>query len=98
MINPVIKMIDAFLEVWPQASFGPGHIVLDDWSLLDENIEMCINLAKAAVGKSDVPYYIEWAEEMEYLTDHSADEINSTIAFLEMLSYISEDTRYEGIE
>ena len=31
--QPTIKMIDAFTAAWPKASYGPGHIVLDDYNL-----------------------------------------------------------------
>lgn len=35
--------ISAFLGVWPNAEFGPAHIVLGDDNIEDENIQWCLD-------------------------------------------------------
>lgn len=43
MIHPVWRMIDCFLEMYPDEEWGFAHIVLSDYALTDGNIDFCLN-------------------------------------------------------
>ena len=40
--NKAVQIIDEFLEVYPYARWGPGHVVFDDHNLEDSSIEFCL--------------------------------------------------------
>ena len=39
-----VRRIDDFVEEWPSAEYGPGHIVLGDANVGDGNIDWCLSL------------------------------------------------------
>lgn len=38
----LIAEVDAFVNKWPNAAYGPAHIVLDDLNLEPEHIRYCL--------------------------------------------------------
>lgn len=40
----VNKLVDAFVELYPQEAYGFAHIVLDDYNLSDGHILWCLGL------------------------------------------------------
>jgi hypothetical protein len=72
--------IDAFLEEWPDAAFGPGHITLDDCNVCDGHIRFCLE----ALGDYD---------PKDYSTEHTAEELEATRAFLMDLLAVPEEIR-----
>ncbi len=54
-----VARIDRFLEEWPDAEYGPAHIVLSDCNLEDVHIDFCL----AEFDKDDEHIY--WPGELE---------------------------------
>ena len=69
--------IEDFLQVWPDAEFGPGHIALSDCNLTDIDIQHCLS------GET-------WGWMSE---GHAIDELAATRKFLEGLLAIPENIR-----
>jgi hypothetical protein len=82
--------IEAFLKEWPDAEYGPAHVVLSDKNLEDHWIDGCI----AALESRD-PHYFDppWPSDAECA---------ATVDFLRSLLDVPEDARcpvdggYEG--
>ena len=72
--------IEAFVEEWPDSSYGPGHIVLDDDNVLDGNIQFCLDKLDAYDPK-------------DYSCEHTVEELAATRVFLLELMAIPEDDR-----
>lgn len=49
--HPLLTTIDTFTQRWPHAEFGPGHIVLSDYNLLNQHIQYCLD--QIAAGNVD---------------------------------------------
>jgi hypothetical protein len=75
-----VARIDKFLELWPGADFGPGHIVLGDCNIDDRSMRYCLEACRT------------WDPNDE---DFSAEEIAATVEFLESLLAIPEDDRLQ---
>jgi hypothetical protein len=94
----VYDKIEAFLEKYPDAEYGPAHIVLADDNLLDGHILWCIGLAKAAIYR-DPKYLVDPDEDVELMRklDWYGDQpigcLYATIEILEELLKIPEDDR-----
>ena len=39
-----MRTIDEFLDEWPDAEFGPAHIVLSDGNVEDHHVDWCLGL------------------------------------------------------
>lgn len=90
--------IEAFLEKYPSAEWGPAHIVLSDDNLEDGHIKWCIGLAKASLSRdrNDLPNPDEdesMMNELDWYSDCTLGEVHHTIAFLEELLTIPEEER-----
>ena len=90
--------IEAFLEVYPQASWGPAHLVLDDDNVDDYNIKWCLGLAKAALSHDpndlfDPEEDIINMNRMDWYEDEDPQELQATVEFLERLLEIPENVR-----
>lgn len=89
--NPIIKAIDAFTKEWPDAEWGPAHIVLSDFNLGDGHIKWCRELIEKALGNKVVDYggslgVIDYSE-------HEDEELIATDEFLVKLLEIPENER-----
>ena len=72
--------LEAFTEKWPDSSYGPGHIVLDDCNLCDGHIQFCLDKLDAY-------------DPSDYSCEHTEGELAATRTFLVELLSISEDDR-----
>lgn len=94
-LDEIEAKIEAFCAKWPNAEFGPAHIVLSDYNLNDGSVTWCISLisgclsgALRAVDHSGNSIMIE-----RYLALHSREELIDTLIFLTELLRIPEDVR-----
>jgi hypothetical protein len=62
----VIAMIVSFLRKWPDAEFGPAHIVLSDHNLGDEHIRWCLGVARAALSRDPV-HLLDPAQDLKLM-------------------------------
>lgn len=90
--------IEAFLHEWPDAEFGPAHIVLSDSNIENGHITWCIGLARAALSRDpkdlrDGERDIAMMEQLHWYADQDRDELRATITFLEWLLTIPQDER-----
>jgi hypothetical protein len=46
---PLRALCDAFLEIWPDAEFGPGHVVVSDDNFDPWNVDYCIEQTALAM-------------------------------------------------
>lgn len=76
----VYEQIQAFLKEWPDAEWGPAHVILSDYNLDNGFING---------GIRDVDAW----ENSTGGIQHSDEELKATKAFLEKLLEIPEDER-----
>lgn len=84
-MHPTIQLIDRFLARWPNAEWGPAHIILSDYNLEDHWFEGVMSSLEFAMQQ------IEGGENTE--ATHSVDELFATLQFLRELRMIPEDDR-----
>lgn len=87
-----IAKIDRFLYEWPNAEFGPGHIVLSDANLDDECLDMCIQALDALLDGGPWP---EHFGEPHWWSDNDRAQLAATRTFLRELRALPEDARVE---
>lgn len=85
--DTVLALIDLFTELWPGADYGPGHIALSDFNLLDDDLDFCIRLAERLLDHSAT------SEEQDTYKEHAPEELSATRLFFESLKFIPEDWR-----
>jgi hypothetical protein len=81
------KLVDAFVCVWPNSEYGPAHIALSDYNLLDSNISFCQKLINDLLRKTAT------ADIQDTYKEHSREELNATLYFLDSLRFTPEDWR-----
>ena len=90
-LNPhwdaVQKMIDGFLELYPEAEYEFAHVVLSDYNLTDEDIKDAIERVNEI-----------WRTGNHSLKDGTVSRLEATYAFLQFLDCIPEDWRMPGQE
>lgn len=83
----VLRLIKAFVEVWPGSDYGPAHIVLSDDNLLDDNLSFCYELIQGL---------LESRSQLKLDDDykgHSTRELAATSSLLDILRLIPEEWR-----
>lgn len=85
--HPTLNMIDAFLEKWPNAEWGPAHVVLSDYNLENEWLDSCMKSLEFAMQT------IESGQHNGYLAER-LDELFATLNFLQELKAIPESERF----
>ena len=75
--NYIIPHIDDFTEQWPASSYGPAHIVLDDYNLENRFVHFCLE-------------EIESYDPRNYSQEHSPEELEATRELLEWLLTLPE--------
>jgi hypothetical protein len=93
----VMDEIDVFLDTWPDAAFGPAHIVLADSNLADGHILWCLGLCRAALSR-DVCDLVDaedkdFMDGLDWYASVDRDELRATAVFLERLLTIPESER-----
>lgn len=95
--------IEAFLDEYPSAEFGPAHIVLSDDNVDDGSIKWCLGLTKAALSGSPDDLFIlkgdtkqgqiDFMNKMDWYSEDDREDLGATVKFLEELLLIPEDIR-----
>lgn len=89
--------IKYFLEKYPNAEFGPAHIVLSDLNVGNESIKWVLGLTKAALTGNPSDLYEEDERnsnvDVERYPDHSREELWGTVKILFELLEIPEEDR-----
>lgn len=93
-----IEQIDAFLEEWPDAEFGPAHIVLSDHNLADCHIRWCQELARSALSFVSSPEDRQLLDDVDWYRRQDRDEMAATIVFLNQLLTIPEAEREREVD
>jgi hypothetical protein len=88
--HPTYIAIEEFLERWPNAEWGPAHVVLSDWNLDDEFIESSLRRIASALGESDP---VDGEDVEHYRENHPQNELLATRYLLNGLLAIPEDDR-----
>lgn len=103
MAHLVMNLIDIFLDKYPEASYGPAHVVLDDYNLDDDTIVWCQKLLKDAII-TRLGYSVESPDPVSIsqnfysvkegdLYRHGLLELAATHEFLDFLLTIPEEDR-----
>lgn len=74
------RLIGAFLDLYPNAEWGPAHVVLSDFNLEDGFITAAITECQAWINATPYP-----ATDVEWTDDHTHEEMAVTVKFLELL-------------
>ena len=77
----ISERLDEFNEQWFNAAFGPAHIVVDDYNVLDGNIRFCLDK-------------LDNYDPEDYAQEHPPEELKATRELLEWLLTIPEYKRY----
>lgn len=80
-------LITIFARLWPGSEFGPAHIALSDYNLLDNNLEFCSRLIASLLDGTATP------EQVDTYRDRSETEWRATFCLLEILKAIPEVER-----
>lgn len=89
-----MSRIDDFRNKWPDAEFGPGHIVLSDGNIEDGHIDFCLAILDYLIdGKlsPDAPTK-EWMEDL-YREEGDPEEWKATREFLTEFKKLPEEER-----
>lgn len=103
MAHPIMNLIDIFCDKYPEASYGPAHVVLDDYNLDDDTIVWCQKLLKEAIitrfgyaVESPDPVSISqnfYSVKENGLYRHGLLELAATHEFLDFLLTILKEDR-----
>ncbi len=83
----------AFLVKYPNAEFGPAHLVLSDCNMEDYFIKDAIGCAKGALLEGPTSEDLKYRSKEDWYLYNNPDVLMPTIAFLEELLAISEGER-----
>lgn len=91
-----IDRIDRFLADWPDAAYGPAHIVLADANIEDGPIDLCIRLLETVLElREPHPDDVAFLERVDWYRDDARDELSATLDFLRAYRCIPETERIE---
>lgn len=88
-------MIDKFLQEYPDAEWGPAHIVLSDYNLGDDSIKWCRSLIDELFRTGQVDY---GKPHGIHKYDNANDELIATDEFLVKLLEIPEAERDDWMD
>jgi len=91
------NLIREFLEEWPDAEFGPAHIVLSDDNLEDGCITWCVALCKAALSgqASDLQNPTEMRPQLQVDTMTFKDVESGDLKLMEAVNWYRDHDREE---
>ena len=72
--------LDEFVGNWPEAAYGPAHIVVDDYNVGDEHVWFCLDR-------------LESYDPKDYASEHTPEELAATKKLLEWLLTVPESER-----
>lgn len=87
-----LDAINEFLQKWPDADFGPAHVVVSDYNLENSNIDF----AMRETSREFVNVFYGFPGNTA--TYHSVMELMDTLGLLIELYDMPEDQRWEGID
>ena len=72
--NPFWPMVSAFLEEWPNAEYGPAHVVLSDFNTEQFDLTYCLGATEtvcylAKSGNLSLEEYGHSVEELQATSD-----------------------------
>lgn len=89
--------ITGFIEKYPDAEFGPAHIVLGDCNVGDGHLKWCLGLAKASLSRNPndcyMPEDVNFLDGIRWYEDQDPESLKATVEFLEKLLLTPEDVR-----
>lgn len=95
--DEIYKGVEAFCEAWPDAEFGPGHIVLSDFNCEEPCIRWCLGLIAGELSRRGLPSVATHRDEERGINDlrngalgqdpafyasHDTEELQATATFL----------------
>lgn len=90
----VRQMVDAFSEVWPESAYGPMHIAIADYNLLDDDLAFCRGFVQAMLSKDEV--FVSESGSRMILAEfdpHDENELKASLLLLDMLALVPEEWR-----
>jgi hypothetical protein len=95
----IVDRIELFITDWPQAEFGPAHIVVADLNLTDADVQWCLLLTRAALDPQGLRASlsmedVHFLEEMRWYRDCDSNELHATLTLLQELLAMPERERY----
>lgn len=97
LAQDTFDLLEAFGEAWPDASYGPAHITIDDANVTDSNLAFCRRLVLATLADSDaalLPYEREIYRALrDDYQEHDPNELWATLGLLELLQLVPEEAR-----
>lgn len=97
-LEAVRRLVDAFGDIWPDSHWGPMHIAIEDYNLLDSHLTFCRSLVRGMLKDGATQAEIDAANDYE---PHDKSELRASLLLLDMLALIPEDKRdihSEGVE
>lgn len=89
--------LEVFCDEWPDAEYGPAHVVLGDSNVDDGCVKTCLKMTRAALTRSTDGLSADERALLDelgwYQENHTAEELAATAAFLERLLETPEDDR-----
>lgn len=89
-----MKSLEEFLADWPNARWGPAHIVLEDGNILDEDIDACMRLIEAILakrrGKKLPKLTVQDKKLLDELNWYEGKDGNETAELVATLAYLKE--------
>lgn len=86
----VRQLVIAFGEIWPNSHYGPMHIAIADYNLLDHNLEFCRKCVHGMLNDDATQ------EERDLVKDddpHDEAELRASLLLLDILALIPEEQR-----
>jgi len=86
----VNRLVDKFLDKWPDAEYGPGHIVLSDDNVENACIDWCLSLLDSLLDRTPWP---ETQLDRHIYDDCDREELAATREFLKAFRSVPEAHR-----
>ena len=90
----IIDNINKFLLAYPNAEWGPAHIVLSDRNLSDGHIQWCLDLIDAILEPKELDERDRmFLDSVHWYKTHTRIELEKTKTFLLDLLNVPEESR-----
>ena len=70
--------VDAFLREWPDAEYGPAHVVLSDMNCEEHHIRWCLGLIAGEHRRRGVAFVLDHPDERRGADDLASGQLGST--------------------
>jgi hypothetical protein len=75
--DPLYPMVKEFLEKWPDAAYGPAHVVLADMNTEPELMRWCLHLTEGCLWMLDYGFVAN-SKRLRRMTKHKREELVAT--------------------